>query len=134
MIKKFKMIRLSVLGRNFFAVITISLGGAPTCYFLSISTRQRLERPMAFNYSFCLGKNSREADILSQGRFAESVRKVNSGHWLSYSSGLSDKTIFVMPVSCFPQRRDTWYSTSDYGLRCKQKGIEKSHQKRLPAL
>ena len=40
MIKRFKIIRLSVLGRNFSAVITISLGGAPTCYFLNISTRQ----------------------------------------------------------------------------------------------
>lgn len=38
MIKRFKMIRLSVLGRNFSAVITTSLGEAPTCYFLSIST------------------------------------------------------------------------------------------------
>ena len=40
MIKRFKMIRLSVLGRNFSAVITISLREAPTCCFLSISAWQ----------------------------------------------------------------------------------------------
>lgn len=44
MIKRFKMIRLSVLGRNFSAVITISLREAPTCCFLSISAWQHQYR------------------------------------------------------------------------------------------
>ena len=90
--------------------------------------------PVAFKYSFCLGKNLREADILFQGRFAESVRKVNCGHWLFCSSGLSDETIFVLPCLCF--HRDGMHGTL-YQIMVwdvKKKGIEKSHQKRLPAL